>query len=144
MNMDKKTYVSLYKKNMLPYLLVLLSIIAELIYVVVILDVMNVSYMMGITVMVNIVLLFTLFSCATKISVYHCGWGIAAIGLGGYMLLRMLILVPLVLKPYNRQMLIAGANIVGGVILIVAGFISVKKTLIRQKLQKQLDQQKTS
>ena len=141
---EKKTYVSLYKKNSLPYSLILLAIIAELVYVVTVLDVMAVSYLMGITVILNIIILFGLFTCAMKVSVYHRNWAIGGIALGIYMLLRMSVLVPLVLKPYAKMTTIAGANLIGGIILIIAGIISLQKTDKRQKLQNRLDQSKTN
>jgi len=141
---EKKTYVSLYKKNSLPYSLVLSAILAELIYVVTILDVMAVSYLMGITVILNIVILFGLFTCAMKVSVYHRNWAIAGISIGIYMLIRMSVLVPVVLEPYAKQTIIAAANLIGGVILITAGIISLQKTGRRQKLQDQLDESATN
>ena len=63
---EKKAYVSLYKKDVLPYSLILCAILAELIYDIMVLDVMPVNYLMGITVMVNIAILFLLFTCARK------------------------------------------------------------------------------
>jgi len=141
---EKKTYVSLYKKNTLPYSLILLAILAELIYVVTVLDVMAVSYLMGITVILNIVILFGLFTCAMKVSVYHRNWALAGILLGIYMLVRMSVLVPVILKPYAKMSTITAANLIGGVILIAAGIISLQKTDRRQKLQNQLDESNTN
>lgn len=137
---EKKTYVSLYKKNGLPYSLTLLATLAELIYVVMVLDVMAVSYKMGFTVMINILVLFMLFACAMNVNVYHRGWSLTAVALGVYMLVRMAVIVPVVLKPYDRQLLLSAANLIGGAILIAAGFISVKRTDSRQKLQDKIDQ----
>lgn len=137
---EKKTYVSLYKKNGLPYSLILLATLAELIYVVTVLDVMTVSYKMGFTVMINILVLFMLFACAMKVNVYHRGWSMMAAALGVYMLVRMAVIVPAVLKPYDHQMLLGAVNLIGGVILIAAGCISVRRTDSRQKLQDQIDQ----
>ncbi|MFT4106795.1 MAG: hypothetical protein QM657_13640 [Lacrimispora sp.] len=137
---EKKAYVSLYKKNVLPYSLILCSILAELVYVIMVLDVMPVSYLMGITVMVNIMMLFALFTCAMKVSVYHKKWAVTAVFLGIYMLVRMSVLVPFLLKPYGRQTEIGAANIVGGIILLAAGLISLKNTNRRQRLLEQLNQ----
>lgn len=137
---EKKAYVSLYKKNALPYSLALLAILVELVYVIMILDVMNVGYLMGVTVMINIVLLFALFNCAVKINLYNRTWSLIAIGIGVYMLVRMGILVPFVLKPYGRQFIIAIADIAGGVLLITAGILSADRTTRRKKLQDKLNQ----
>lgn len=137
---EKKTYVSLYRKDSLPYSLILLAILAELVYVVTILDVIAVSYLMGITVILNIVLLFGLFTCAMKVSVYQRSWTIGSIALGVYMLLRMSVLVPFILKPYAKLTLITAANLTGGLILMIAGLISLRRISRRQKLQDQIDQ----
>ncbi|GLC80766.1 hypothetical protein [Lacrimispora brassicae] len=141
---EKKAYVSLYKKDVLPYSLILCAILAELIYDIMVLDVMPVSYLMGVTVMINIVILFVLFTCAVKVNTYHKKWAVIAVFLGIYMLVRMSVLVPLVLKPYARHMEIGAANIFGGVILLAAGFISLKHTNRRQRLQEQLKQSDAS
>ena len=141
---EKKAYVSLYKKDVLPYSLILCAILAELIYDIMVLDVMPVSYLMGITVMINIVILFVLFTCAVKVSIYHKKWAVIAVFLGIYMLVRMSVLVPLVLKPYARHAEIAAANIFGGIILLAAGFISLKHGNRRQRLQEQLKQSEAS
>jgi len=139
---EKKTYVSLYKKNTTPYSLILLAILAELIYVVTVLDVMAVSYLMGITVILNIIILFSLFTCAMKVSVYHRRWSMASILLGIYMLLRLTVLVPVILKPYARLTVISASNLIGAGLLIAAGIISLQKTDRRQKLQNKIDQSK--
>lgn len=137
---EKKAYVSLYKKDVLPYSLILCAILAELIYDILILDVMPVSYLMGVTVMINIVILFVLFTCAVKVNIYHKTWAAIAVFLGIYMLVRMSVLVPLVLKPYARHTEIMAANFLGGLLLLTAGFISLKHTDRRQWLQEQLKQ----
>lgn len=141
---EKKTYVSLYKKNSLPYSLILLAILAELVYVVTVLDVMAVSYLMGIIVILNIVILFGLFTCAMKVSVYQRSWALGSILLGIYMLLRMSVLVPVVIRPYAKLTTITAANLIGGLILITAGIISLQKTDRRQKLQDQIDRSNTT
>ncbi|PJJ30471.1 hypothetical protein [Lacrimispora celerecrescens] len=137
---EKKAYVSLYKKDVLPYSLILCAILAELTYDIMVLDVMPVSYLMGVTVMINIVILFVLFTCAVKVNIYHKNWAAIAVFLGIYMLVRMSVLVPLVLKPYARHMEIMAANLLGGLMLLTAGFISLKHTNRRQRLQEQLKQ----
>ncbi len=137
---EKKAYVSLYKKDVLPYTLILCAILAELIYDIMVLDVIPVSYLMGVTVMINIVILFVLFTCAVKVNIYHKIWAVIAVFLGIYMLVRMSVLVPLVLKPYARHTEIMAANLLGGLMLLAAGFISLKHTNRRQRLQEQLKQ----
>ena len=107
---EKKAYVSLYKKDGLSYSLALCAIVAELVFVVGILDVMEVSFWMGITVMVNIAVLFILFTCAVKMNIYNRTWGIVALVLGVYFLVRQFVIVPGVLKPYERQVMLHNSS----------------------------------
>jgi hypothetical protein len=137
---EKKAYVSLYKKDSLSYSLTLCAIIAELVFVVGILDVMEVSFWMGITVMVNIAVLFILFTCAVKMNIYNRTWGIVALVLGVYFLVRQFVIVPGVLKPYERQVMLMVANISGAVCLVLAGLVSIKRTNRRRKLQEALNE----
>ncbi|PNV60521.1 hypothetical protein C0033_18565 [Clostridium sp. chh4-2] len=136
---EKKAYVSLYKKDGLSYSLTLLAIVAELVYVISILDVIEVSFWMGPAVMINIVMLFALFTCAVKMNIYEKKLAFAAVGLGIYMILRQAVFVPFILKPYSRQMIIMAANAAGTCLLVAAGFISIHRTNRRQKLQEKLD-----
>lgn len=137
---EKKAYVSLYKKDGLSYSLALCAIVAELVFVVGILDVMEVSFWMGITVMVNIAVLFILFTCAVKMNIYNRTWGIVALVLGVYFLVRQFVIVPGVLKPYERQVMLMVANISGAVCLVLAGLVSIKRTNRRRKLQEALNE----
>lgn len=137
---EKRAYVSLYKKNTLPYSLTLCSILAELVYVVMILDVIAVSYWMGVTVIVNIILLFVLFTCAVKINIYDRKWSVAAMGVGVYMVARMFVFIPVVLKPFDRQAAIMAANILGIILLFTAGLLGARRSDRRKRLQVQLNQ----
>lgn len=139
---EKKAYVSLYKKDGLSYSLALCAIAAELVFVVGILDVMEVSFWMGITVMVNIAVLFILFTCAVKMNIYNRTWAIVALVLGVYFLIRQYVIVPGVLKPYERHVMLMAANISGAVCLVLAGVVSMKRTDRRRKLQETLDEQR--
>lgn len=138
---EKKAYVSLYKKDSLSYSLTLCAIIAELVFVVGILDVMEVSFWMGVTVMVNIAVLFMLFTCAVKMNIYNRTWAMVALVLGVCFLIRQFVIVPGVLKPYDRQTMLMAANISGAVFLVLAGLISMKRSDRRRKLQETLDEQ---
>lgn len=135
---EKKAYVSLYKKDGLSFGLSLSAIAAELVYVISVLDVITVSFWMGITVMINIAVLFLLFTCAVKMNVYEKKLAYAALVLGVYMLLRQLVLVPVILQPYSRQLLIAAANFAGGALLIAAGYVSTVRCSRRKKLQEKI------
>lgn len=135
---EKKAYVSLYKKDGLSYSLTLMAIVAELVYVIGILDVIEVSFWMGPVVMINIVMLFALFTCAVKMNIYEKKLAFAAIALGIYMIVRQMVLVPFILKPYDRQLLIMAANVIGTCLLVAAGLTSIRRCSRRQKLQDKL------
>lgn len=137
---EKKTYVSLYKKDTISYSLTLCAIIAELVYVISILDVMAVSFWMGVTVMVNIAILFILFTCAVKMNVYSKQWAMIGLAMAVYMVVRQFVLIPFILKPYGRQLVIGTANLAGAVLIVSAGVVSIRKTERRNRLQERLDQ----
>ena len=120
---EKKVYVTLYKKDAPSYAMILLATLLEFVYVVSILDVMPVTFMMGVAVIVNIFLLFLLFTCAVKVNVYEIPWAAVSLIVGGYMLLRQFVLV---------------ANLAGAALLFAAGGNSLRKSSKRRRLQKQL------
>lgn len=64
---EKKVYVTLYKKDAPSYAMILLATLLEFVYVVSILDVMPVTFMMGVAVIVNIF--------PFVLAVYLCGEG---------------------------------------------------------------------
>lgn len=134
----KKVYVTLYKKDAGSYALMLLATLVEFIYVIAILDVMPVSFMMGLTVIFNIFLIFLMFTCAVKMNVYQAKWAVVALVVGGYMVARALVVVPFVLQPYERQTMLLLANLIGAALLLLAGLGNIRKSTKRQKLQQEL------
>lgn len=136
---EKKVYVTLHKKDGASYALALLATLVEFIYVIAILDVMPVSYLMGLSVIANIILIFLLFTCAVKMNVYQTGWAVVALAVAGYMVLRALVIVPLVLRPYQRQTMLLLTGLAGAAVLAVAGLGSIRKSTRRRKLQQKLD-----
>lgn len=134
----KKVYVTLYKKDAGSYALMLLATLVEFIYVIAILDVMPVSFMMGLTVIFNIFLIFLLFTCAVKMNVYQAKWAVVALVVGGYMVARALVVVPFVLQPYERQTMLLLVNLIGAALLLLAGLGNIRKSTKRQKLQQEL------
>ena len=137
-DISEKVYVTLYKKDAPSYAMILLATLLEFVYVVSILDVMPVTFMMGVAVIVNIFLLFLLFTCAVKVNVYEIPWAAVSLIVGGYMLLRQFVLVPFVLQPYDREQIILVANLAGAALLFAAGGNSLRKSSKRRRLQKQL------
>ena len=136
---EKRVYVTLHKKDGASYALALLATLVEFIYVIAILDVMPVSYLMGLTVIANIFLIFLLFTCAVKMNVYEAGWAVVALAVAGYMVLRALVIVPLVLRPYQRQTMLLLTGLSGAAVLAAAGLGSIRKSTRRRKLQQKLD-----
>lgn len=136
---EKRVYVTLHKKDGASYALALLATLVEFIYVIAILDVMPVSYLMGLTVIANIFLIFLLFTCAVKMNVYEAGWAVVALAVAGYMVLRALVIVPLVLRPYQRQTMLLLTGLAGAAVLAAAGLGSIRKSTRRRKLQQKLD-----
>ena len=100
---EKKTYVTLYRTNGYSYTLTLLAIIAEFVYVTTILDSMPVNFWMGLTVIVNIFVLFLIFTCAVKINVYSLQWAVITLAVGVYFLVRQFLIVPVFLQPYAHD-----------------------------------------
>lgn len=132
---DKKVYVSLYKKNTLCYAFILLATALEFVYVVNVLDKMNISWIMGATVMVNIFLLFMLFTCAVKVNFYSAFWCWVNLAAAAYILLRVAVLIPFVIKPMDGQTRILILNIASIALLTAAGIIGLRRTGKRSALQ---------
>ena len=107
---EKKTYVTLYRTNGYSYTLTLLAIIAEFVYVTTILDSMPVNFWMGLTVIVNIFVLFLVFTCAVKINVYSSRWAVITLAVGVYFLVRQFLIVPVFLQPYAHETILLVSN----------------------------------
>lgn len=125
---QKKDYVSLYKKNTLCYALILLATALEFVYVISVLDRMNISWIMGATVMVNILVLFLLFTCAVKVNVYSAAWCWATLAAAAYVLLRQAVLIPFVVKPTGRETRILILNLASVVLLTASGVLGLIRT----------------
>lgn len=136
---EKKTYVTLYKTNSASYTMTLLAIAAEFVYVTTILDAMPVRFWMGLTVIVNIFVLFLVFTCAVKIHVYSLPWAAATAGVGIYFLVRQFWIVPVLLQPYAHQNVLLAANLLGAALLLAAGIHGFIKAKKRQELRRRLE-----
>lgn len=101
MRSEVNVKVSLFQKDGISYALVLSSIIFELLFSVKILDVIAVNWLIGVSTILNIILLFLLFSCAVKVNVYKVGWAVCALSIAGYAVIRACVLLPLLLKPVS-------------------------------------------
>lgn len=138
---EKKTYVTLYRTNGYSYTLTLLAIIAEFVYVTTILDSMPVNFWMGLTVIMNIFVLFLIFTCAVKINVYSLQWAVITLAVGVYFLVRQFLIVPVFLQPYAHETILLVSNLIGFVFLITAGAISTIKAKKRKALLQNVGRQ---
>lgn len=136
---EKKTYVTLYKTNGYSYTMTLLAIIAEFVYVTTILDSMPVNFWMGLTVIMNIFVLFLVFTCAVKINVYSSRWAVITLAVGVYFLVRQFLIVPVFLQPYVHETILLVSNLIGSVLLIIAGVTGTAKAKKRQALRQKLE-----
>ena len=122
---EKMIKASLFRKNSLPYAMILVSILFELAYTVWVLDDIEVSFMMGLITIVNIFVLFMLFACAVKTSTYKTGWVIASLAIGGYAVVRAFLIVPFVLHPQTLQNRLMICNLVLAFLCIAASLRSL-------------------
>jgi len=137
---DKELYkqklvkVSFFVENTLSYKLVLAAIFFNLAYSIVILDVMEVNFLMGLTVFINISMLFLLFTCAVKVRIYNKRWTFIALASGAYIALRIFVLIPSVLKPYSKVFQIYLFNVFALICIVIAFVLSMIRLTKREKL----------
>lgn len=136
---EKKIQVMLFKKDGFSFTMALLAIAMEFIYVVNILDAMSISWILGVTVLGNIFMLFLLFTCAVKINVYEKIWSCITFLTGIYFLVRQFVLVPYILRPYENRTAILVVDLLGAALLLTAGAVSFRNTVRRKALREKLD-----
>ncbi len=117
---DKKVDISFYRKNGGAYNLALFSVLAEFVYVVTVLDQMTVNFLMGVVTMLNIALLFLLFTVGIKMNVYSELWTKIGFGIAAYFVLRIVFLLPVVVQPLDKFAQIYGAAGISLVLLLAA------------------------
>ncbi|MFI3170078.1 MAG: hypothetical protein R3Y06_09055 [Faecalibacterium sp.] len=117
---EKKVEISFYRKNSGAYNLALLSVLAEFVYVVTVLDQMAVNYLMGAVTMMNIALLFLLFTVGIKMNVYSEKWTKIGFGIAAYFAFRIVVLLPFVVQPLDKFVQIYGAAGISLALLLVA------------------------
>lgn len=125
MSNNVKTKISLFQKDSISYSLVLFSIIFELVFSVKILDVIETGYLMGVSTLIDIILLFLLFSCAVKVNVYKIKWAIYTLGIAVYAFLRTILIVPFILKPTSKVGELTLYNLLLVAFLSIAGIRSL-------------------
>ena len=137
MDKEKKAKISLYKKNTSSYILLLFAVLFEMIYTIVTLNNMTTNYKMGVVILINIVLIFLMFSCAVKVkiyikkSIYICGC------ISIYVIVRYLLLIPYFVQPKGQLMTIRISSILTFILCLTATIISYKVTVRREHILKQ-------
>lgn len=132
---DKLVEISFYKKNEQAYNLALLAIFSEVYYIVTLLCNMSINYVVGLTTIANIVVLFLLFTIAIKISIYDSLWTKISFGVTAYFVLRIFVLLPLIAKPIDKVTQIYASAIIACIFLGLASIVSHKKIIDRKKVK---------
>lgn len=130
---EKKIDISFYRKNSRAYNITLFAVLTEFIYVVTVLDQMTVNYLMGAVTMINIAVLFLLFTVGIKMNVYDAMWTKIGFGISAYFVLRVAFLLPVVVQPLDKLPQIYGWAIVTLVLLFVACVQSQHIITLRDK-----------
>ncbi len=133
---DKKDWrsdLSFYIPNTLGYWLTLLSVAAEIVYLILLLSVMVRNYWVGICILVNIAFLLLLFTIAIKVKNYKKTFSFVSIGFGIYCILRIAYIIHGLMKvdlstvPTIKLIFIYGANAYMILISILVGIHSYFK-----------------
>lgn len=117
--------ILVFSKNSLGYALALCSIIFEFVFAIKVLDCIDVGALMGISCVLNIILLFLLFSVAVKVNVYKENWAKTALAIAVYAIVRSFFLVPFVLKPYQKAGFLSLMTLLEGLFLFFSGVVSI-------------------
>ncbi len=134
---DFKVDITFYKANVSGYWLVLSTVLISLLSLISLLDVMEKSFWVAIVVLLNIAFLLFLFTAAIKVKNYKNVLNVPLIVFGVYILLRLFVLYPYLVKiDYS---LLSG----GGKFLIYAGsiYIAVVSIYVGVTSQIKIDRQ---
>lgn len=128
---EQNTNLSFYKLDSGNYWLILLVTAIELYYLIILLEMMERSFYVGIVILFNIGVLLFLFTCAIKVRAYKKVFSYSMMAYGIYCALRFAI-IPLLMKVdlYNgssKMWQIIICLIISGIISIMAGFNSMLK-----------------
>ena len=134
---ERRSDLSFYRPDKLGYSLTLLSVVAELTYLIMLLSIMVRSFWIGITILTNIVFLLLLFTIAIKVKNYKKTYAYWSFGFGVYCIIRIswiitgLMGVDLVSATAMKQGFIWGCNIY----IILASFAVGIQSLMKIKHQ---------
>lgn len=130
---ERRSDLSFYRPDVQGYWLTLLSVVAEIIYLILLLGIMDRAYWVGITILVNIVFLLFLFTIAIKVKNYKKLFGFCSIGFGFYCIVRLAWIIQGLMKvdlsgaSSINQGFIYGSNIYMILISIYVGLRSLIK-----------------
>lgn len=130
-----KTGSLFFKPNARSYQGVLLASLCEIVFLILILTEVNKDYRIGIFILVNIIFLLMLFTCALQVKVYNKFWTYVGLVFGGYCLLRTFI-IPLSLEPKSGTVMFAIINVITAVFMIASGVFSMILIKKREKFKK--------
>lgn len=120
--------MTFYQNNNFAYYLIILVIIGNLYTTVSVLNLLDTTFKVGISVIFNIILTLTLFLCSIKIKVYKSNWVWFNFGLIAYSLLRSFLIYPYFYNLKAKETLIVRiVNYLIMVFLLVASVITIKK-----------------
>ncbi len=130
---EKLVEISFFRSNNLSYKMILFSVLAEMIYVITLLGQVEINALIGVITMMNIVMLFLLFTIAIKVNVYSMYWTRIGFATAAYLALRAVVLLPLMVKPLGAYGQIYGSTLVTILLLLGGCVISQRKIVRREK-----------
>ncbi len=136
---DVLTGITFYKTDSFGYWFLLLAVALEVIYIIVALSVMPREYLLGIMILFNIAVLLFLFTAALKVKNYVKQFSIASIAYGVYNVLRIVVVVPFILKinysaiAFSKSFWIIFTLAVSSLICILVGIKSYRQILRKEK-----------
>ena len=142
---DKKDFMvdlSFYRPNVSCYWLVLSCVIFNLFYLIKLLDVMDKTFWIGVSILFNIAALLFLFIAAIKIKNYKKSFNIPTLIFGLYTTIRTLVVLPLVVEldykalGITDKVIIIGASFYITIACIIGGIISMKKIKLQEQFLK--------
>ena len=90
-----------YQSNILSYYTMLLAVLFEIIYIIIFLNKMYVSYMEFPTLIINLIFTLVLFLSAMKVKVYSKTWTTINFVYSAYLLVRIFFVIPFVAKDHD-------------------------------------------
>lgn len=143
--MDNERYIKFskiasFRPNSISYMLTLLSVVFEMAYTVMILDVIESNTKVFGVVMVNIVMLFGLFYLAIKEKNYSSKAGIISLFLALYILIRTFTIIPNYLMPTDRVNLISTMNLIAAILIIISSIKAINISNRREKYKENVEE----